>query len=87
MTLNTDAFEEFAKRNGYGNGYRLIKVLGCPASTYKRLKQGENISPDLVAEIYNRFGDEAMFELINFDDDDEDEEFDLFDEFDDDEED
>lgn len=81
MTLDIDAFERFAKRNGYSNGYCLIKVLGCSVNIYKRLKQGENISPDLVAEIFNRFGDEAMFELIIFDDDDGNEELDLFDEF------
>lgn len=81
MTLDIDAFERFAKRNGYGNGYHLIKVLGCSVNIYKRLKQGENISPDLVAEIFNRFGDKAMFELIIFYDDDGNEELDLFDEF------
>lgn len=81
MTLDIDAFEEFAKRYGYRNGYRFMKVLGCPVNIYKRLKQGENISPDFVAKIFNRFGDEAMFELIIFDDDDGNEELDLFDEF------
>lgn len=66
MHLKINKFERFAKRNGYKNGYALIKTLGCRASTYSYLKEGGRISPDLVAEIYNRFGDEAMFEVINF---------------------
>lgn len=69
MHLKINKFEKFAKRNGYKNGYALIKALGCSASTYTRLKDGERINPDLVAEIYNRFGDEAMFEVINFGED------------------
>lgn len=66
MHLKINKFEKFAKSNGYKNGYALIKALGCRASAYTRLKEGGRINPDLVAEIYNRFGDEAMFEVINF---------------------
>jgi hypothetical protein len=66
MFLKINAFERFAKRNGYKNGYALIKELGCRAGTYTYLKDGGKISPDLVAEIYNRFGDDAMFEVIDF---------------------
>lgn len=66
MHLKINKFEKFAKRNGYKNGYALIKALGCRANTYTRLKEGERINPDLVAEFYNRFGEEAMFEVINF---------------------
>ena len=69
MFLKIYEFEQFAKRNGYKNGYALIKALGCRAGTYTYLKHEGRISPDLVAEIYNRFGDEAMFEVIDFEED------------------
>lgn len=69
MYLKFSAFERLAKRNGYKNGYRLIKVLGCFPSEYKLMKLGEPVNPDLVAEIFNRFGEEAMFDVIDFADD------------------
>ena len=59
MYLRLDRFERLAERNGYRSGNR---------GTYYALKKGGSLDPDLAAEIYNRFGEEAMFEIISFGD-------------------
>lgn len=68
MYLRLDRFERLAERNGYGSGEELLSALGCHRRTYCFLKKGGSLSPDLAAEIYNRFGEEVMFEVISFGD-------------------
>jgi hypothetical protein len=69
MKLKRNEFEKLARRYGYKNGYQLIKALGCSKAAYEYSHYGGNVTPDLLAEIYNRFGDETMFEVINFEED------------------
>lgn len=66
MRLKIDKFESVAKRYGYKDGYQFIKAMGCGSSTYDYMRYGGKVSPDLLAEIYNRFGEEVMFEVIDF---------------------
>lgn len=68
MYLRLDRFERLAERNGYRSGEDLLCALGCNRGTYYALKKGGSLDPDLAAEIYNRFGEEAMFEIISFGD-------------------
>ena len=66
MKLRVEKFEELAQEKGYRNGYELSRDLGCGNEAYKILKQGNRIGHDIVAELYNRFGEEAMIRVINF---------------------
>lgn len=68
MRLRCYELEQFARVHGYENGYELLIDLGCPSNAYLDMLRGAGASPDLVAEIYIRFGDEAMFRLIAFND-------------------
>lgn len=69
MLLKIDEFEKLAKSRGYRNGYKLSRELGCGKSTYNLLKQGCRIGSDIVTELYNRFGDEVVFKVIDFEED------------------
>lgn len=69
MLLKVDRFEELAKSKGYRNGYELSRELGCGKSTYRLLKSGHRIGCDIVAEIFNCFGDEVTFDVIDFEED------------------
>lgn len=66
MKLRINKFEELAKRGGYRNGYELSLALGCGDATYPLLKKGGRIGGGIVAEIYNRFGEEITLEVIDF---------------------
>ena len=66
MRLKIKEFERFARERGYWNGVELMEDLGSNARSYYRLVNGERIYSDLVAEIYNRFGDDAVTRLINY---------------------
>lgn len=68
MKLRCYKLEQFARTRGYENGFELLIDLGCPSNAYIDMLRGANVNPDLVAEIYIRFGDEAMFSLIAFND-------------------
>ena len=68
MRLRCYELEQFARMRGYDNGFELLIDLGCPSNAYLDMLRGANASPDLVAEIYMRFGEEAMFSLIAFND-------------------
>ena len=66
MLLKIEKFEELAKRKGYRNGYELSREVGCGKLTYNLLKQGHRIGYDVVAEIYNRFGENETLAVIDF---------------------
>lgn len=66
MKLKVDKFEELAKREGYRNGYELSLAVGCGDATYPLLKEGGRIGSDIVAEIYNCFGEETTLDVIDF---------------------
>ena len=69
MKLKIDKFERLAKDKGYRNGYELSLEIGCGELTYGLLKQGHRVGSDIVAELYNRFGSEAMLDVIDFEGD------------------
>lgn len=68
MVLKIREFERFAKNRGYKNGEALIEDMGSSADAYKLFRQGESIGSDLVAELFNRFGEE-IFCSIDFEED------------------
>ena len=67
MKLKIGKFNDFAKNRGYRSGASLIEDMGCSKGTYGYMKYGGNVSSDLVAELYNRFGD-VVFPFIDFGD-------------------
>lgn len=69
MKLDIDRFEQLAKERGFRSGYDLAADIGIGRNTYHYIKQTGEISSDVVTEIYNRFGDDVMFEVFDFDDD------------------
>ena len=69
MLLKIDKFEKFAKERGFRNGYELSLEIGCGESTYELLKQGHRIGCDIVVELYNRFGADVTFDVIDFEED------------------
>lgn len=66
MKLKIEKFEKFAKCHGYQDGTELIEDFGCRKSTYNYFKRGGKIGSDLVVEIYNRFGADTAFQIIDF---------------------
>lgn len=68
MILKIQEFEEFAKRRGK-TGREIIEEMGSSESAYRFFKRGGRIGSDLVAELYNRFGEEAIFKFIDFEED------------------
>lgn len=68
MKLKINVFENFARKHGYENGTELLNAMGSSGRAYKHFRHGGSIGSDLVAELYNRFGEEA-FSFIDFGDD------------------
>lgn len=66
MKLKIQVFERFARQRGYRNGTELLEDMGSSARAYKLFKAGVRIGSDLVAELYNRFGEDAVFRFIDF---------------------
>lgn len=66
MKLKIQAFEHFARQRGYSGGTELLEDMGSSARAYKLFKAGVRIGSDLVAELYNRFGEDAVFRFIDF---------------------
>ena len=67
MKLRIGKFNDFAINRGYKSGVRLIEDMGCSRGAYGYMKYSGNVSSDLVAELYNRYGDE-VFNFIDFGD-------------------
>ena len=65
MILKIQEFEKFANRRGK-TGREIIEEMGCSESAYEFFIRGGRIGSDLVAELYNRFGEEAIFKFIDF---------------------
>lgn len=68
MRLRRYKLENLAREKGYKSGYDLLIELGCSSGAYYSMCRSGRADPDLVAEIYNRFGEEAMFDVIDFGD-------------------
>lgn len=66
MKLKIQAFERFARQRGYRSGAELLEDMGSSARAYKLFRSGVGIGADLVAELYNRFGEDAVFGFIDF---------------------
>ena len=65
MKLKISTFENFARKHGYENGGALLTAMGSSESAYALFRHGGKIGSDLVAELYNRFG-EDVFSFIEF---------------------
>ena len=68
MRLKIDKFEKLAKERGFRSGYDLAVDIGLSRNTYHYIRKGGKISSDMVNEIFNRFGDEVTFDVIDFED-------------------
>ena len=68
MRLKIDKFEKLAKERGFRSGYDLAVDIGLSRNTYQYIRKGGKISSDMVTEIFNRFGDEVTFDVIDFED-------------------
>lgn len=68
MKLKISTFENFARKHGYENGTELLNAMGSSERAYKHFRHGGSIGSDLVAEFFNRYGEEA-FSFIDFGDD------------------
>ncbi|MBR1676598.1 MAG: hypothetical protein IJ706_04730 [Clostridia bacterium] len=66
MLLKIKEFESFAESRGYKNGEELLEDMGSSTEAYEIFRQGGRIGSDLVAELYNRFGEENTFQFIDF---------------------
>ena len=68
MRLKIDKFEKLARERGFRSGYDLAVDIGLSRNTYHYIRKGGKISSDMVTEIFNRFGDEVTFNVIDFED-------------------
>lgn len=68
MKLKRHNLETVARERGYKSGYDLLIELGCENGAYFSMSRSGKVDPALAAEIFNRLGEEAMFDLIDFGD-------------------
>lgn len=66
MRLKTDEFEELAKRKGIPNGKLLWKRLGGGKSAYASVKNGCEITHEIVQNLYNLFGEKETVKVVDF---------------------
>ena len=69
MRLKIDNFERLAKERGFRSGYDLAVDIGFGRNAYHYIKKGGKVGSDMVAEIFNRFGEEVTFDVIDFEED------------------
>ena len=69
MRLKIDNFERLAKERGFRNGYDLAVDIGFGRNAYHYIRKGGKVGSDMVAEIFNRFGEEVTFDVIDFEED------------------
>lgn len=66
MKLNTDKFEDLAKRKGYKNGFTFWKRIGGGESAYELLAQGNEIGHEIVKDLFNLIGEKELKTVVNF---------------------
>lgn len=69
MILKQEKFNKFAQEHGYTSAKRLMNDLGCSDREYKAIRSSGYISCDWVSELYNRYGEEVITDLLIFEDD------------------
>lgn len=69
MILRQDKFNKFAEEHGYTSPRRMMNDLGCSDREYRTIRATGYISCDWVSELYNRFGEEVITELLVFEED------------------
>ena len=69
MRLKIDNFERLAKERGFRSGYDLAVDIGFGRNAYHYIRKGGKVGSDMVAEIFNRFGEEVTFDVIDFEED------------------
>ena len=69
MRLKIDNFERLAKERGFRSGYDLAVDIGFGRNAYHYIRKGGKVGSDIVAEIFNRFGEEVTFDVIDFEED------------------
>lgn len=69
MILRQDKFNKFAEEHGYTSPRRMMNDLGCSDREYRTIRATGYISCDWVSELYNRFGDEVITDLVVFEED------------------
>ena len=69
MRLKIDNFERLAKERGFRSGYDLAVDIGFGRNAYHYIRKGGKVGSDIVAEIFNHFGEEVTFDVIDFEED------------------
>jgi hypothetical protein len=59
-------FEELAKRKGLSNGKLLWKKIGGGKAAYTLMKNGCDISYEVVKGLYNYYGEVETLKVIDF---------------------
>ncbi len=66
MKLNIKGCRSYCKQNGITNYVELAKTLGLSVTVIGLLEQGIEIGYDAVKDIYNKLGEAAVLQIIDF---------------------
>lgn len=66
MKLNINAFENYAKEQGYENGVELFEMLGFSAEDYEEYRDGKNITRDALLKMYIEIGSSDVVDFVDF---------------------
>ncbi len=66
MKLDVNGCQNYCKENNITNYTELAKALGLSVLVIKLLEQGKQIGYDAVKDIYNKHGEQAVLQIINF---------------------
>ena len=66
MRIRIDAFEELAKRKRIPNGKLLWKKIGGGKAAYSLMKDGCNVTYEVVKELYNLYGEIETLKVVDF---------------------
>ena len=66
MKLNIMGCRAFCERKGIKNYAELSKVLELSVEVISLLEQGNEIGYDAVKDIYNKLGEKAVLQIIDF---------------------
>lgn len=79
MKLNVDAFENYAREQGYESGMELFESLGFSAEDYEEYKEGKNITRKTLLRLYTEIGTSDVVDFVDFDKYEWEKNIDLFD--------
>lgn len=66
MKLNIMGCRAYCERKGIKNYVELSEVLGLSVEVIRLLEQGNEIGYDAVKDIYNKLGEKAVLQIIDF---------------------